>query len=279
MTLTKKVYLYLKAAIGLAPILFYIGHVNAAPKSELWAFWNQYSAGSEVSVDHSRWQAILDRYLRISGQPPVTLFDYGKVSADDKKRLQAYINSLLETDVFALDLPEQKAFWINLYNAATVNLILDHYPLNSIRDIRFGFFSFGPWDQKLMKINDKELSLNDIEHRILRPIWQDARIHYGVNCASVGCPNLTAEAYTASNTESLLDQAARDYINHPRGVGFEGTDLVLSSIYKWYRADFGASENEVIEHLKKYVQPELKERLNSHVGGVDYFYDWQLNSP
>ena len=87
-----------------------------------------------------------------------------------------------------------------------------------------------------------EVSLNDIEHRILRPIWKDARIHYAVNCAAVGCPNLRRTAFTGDNAESLLELAARDYVNNPRGARFDdGGGLVVSSLYSWYREDFGGS--------------------------------------
>ena len=115
-------------------------------------------------------------------------------------------------------------YWINLYNAFTVHLILEHYPQDSIVDIRYGFFDFGPWDEKLLQIEDEEVSLNDIEHRILRPIWKDPRLHYALNCASLGCPNLQPESFYPGNVESLLNSRARDYINHPRGLRFENED-------------------------------------------------------
>lgn len=150
--------------------------------------------------------------------------------------------------------------------------------MESIRKIKFGFFSFGPWDEKLTKVNDEPLSLNDIEHRILRPIWQDNRIHYAVNCASISCPNLASAAYTSANTESLLQEGAINYVNHPRGVTFEGKDLMLSSIYDWYQVDFGGSEGGVLKHLLKFAKPELAGRLNGHAGDIDYRYDWNLNS-
>ncbi len=116
------------------------------------------------------------------------------------------------------------------YNALTVKVILDNYPVKSIRDIDIspGLLNDGPWDAKLLTIEGKEVSLNDIEHRILRPIFLDNRIHYAVNCASSGCPNLQPEAFTVENTEELLDRGAREYIAHERGVKISKNRLVVS---------------------------------------------------
>jgi hypothetical protein len=100
-----------------------------------------------------------------------------------------------------------------------------------------------------------------------------------VNCASLGCPNLAARAYTAADIESLLDEAARAYINHPRGVAFENGRLTLSSIYNWFDVDFGESDVAVLEHLAKYAAPDLAGRLAGYDGRIKYDYDWRLNRP
>ncbi len=175
---------------------------------------------------------------------------------------------------------EQKAFWINLYNALTVKVILDHYPVNSIRDIDIspGWFSDGPWGAKLVIIEGEELSLDDIEHRILRPIWQDPRIHYAVNCASLGCLNLAPIAYTAHNIEELLDQGTWAYINHPQGVTFKNGKLQVSSIYQWFQEDFGGSREGVLQHLRSYAREQLAEQLQTYRGKLIYDYDWGLNA-
>jgi hypothetical protein len=193
--------------------------------------------------------------------------------------LDGYLASLQGTAVSRLSRPEQKAYWINLYNALTVKTILDHYPVKSIRDIDIspGWFSDGPWDAKLLTIEGEEVSLNDIEHRILRPIWQDNRVHYAVNCASLGCPNLQAQPFTANNMEDLLDQAARDYINHPRGMKVAGDKAILSSIYDWFQVDFGGNEEGVRQHLLKYAGPERTAYLKTGKVRFSYDYDWTLN--
>ena len=131
---------------------------------------------------------------------------------------------------------EQKAFWINLYNALTVRLVAESYSVGSIRDIA------SPFDTKVVEVEGQPLSLNDIEHRILRPIWSDARIHYAVNCAAIGCPNLLPVAFTGPNTGQLLELAAHGYINHRRGARIEDGGLIVSKIYGWFTEDFGSSE-------------------------------------
>ncbi len=251
----------------------------AAPKAELWPLWQHHRPESTATVDHGPWQAFLDRYVS-SGTSGIHLVAYAAVTASDRQALGRYLTSLEATRVSALNRREQLAYWINLYNAATLKVVLDHMPVDSITDIDIspGFFSNGPWGAKLLRVEGRELSLNDVEHRILRPIWRDPRIHYAVNCASLGCPNLGRQAYTAETAEELLEAAARDYVNHPRGARFDGEKLVVSSIFVWYRDDFGGSDAGVVESLRRYATPELARRLQSWDGGLDHDYDWSLNA-
>ena len=259
--------------------------VFSAPESDLWPRWQSNNAENSDVIDHSEWQIFLDNYLfanllntensKIAG---INRVRYAAVSKKARGLLNNYLKTLESTAVSNFSHPQQRAFWINLYNASTVNLILEHYPLESITKISSSFFSFGPWDEKLLTIEGAELSLNDIEHRILRPIWHDPRIHYALNCASLGCPNLLPQAFTDLNTESLLEQGARDYINHPRGANVQDDILILSKIYEWYQADFGGNEEGVLLHLQQY---STKERLKSWPVDeleIEYQYDWRLNA-
>jgi hypothetical protein len=252
----------------------------AAPKAVLWERWQANDPRSTATVNHEEWSRFLGLYLATGGPEDVSTVAYAKVTAGDKSRLDAYIASLEAARVSALDPAEQFAYWINLYNAGTVQLILNKYPVKSIRDIKLGgLFSSGPWDAKLFTVEGEALSLNDIEHRILRPIWKDPRIHYAVNCASFSCPNLQATAFTAGNLEALLEQSARSYINSTRGVAFSSGRLTLSSIYDWYGYDFGRNEAEVVAHLRQYAKPELAGQLAAYKGRINYAYDWSLNEP
>lgn len=268
----KKILLFIFALIFTAPML-----ANSAPQPELWPRWQTNDPQSSLRVDHAVWADFLKTYLvvKTDGQP--NLLRYASVSTADRQRLAAYLQSLAALKVTRLKRDEQKTYWINLYNALTVKIILDHYPIKSIRDIKSGWFASGPWDLKLIKVEGVELTLNDIEHRILRPIWQDNRVHYAVNCASLGCPNLQAQPFTAENLEDLLNQAAREYINSPRGMQVEGDKATLSSIYDWFQVDFGASEEGVRQHLLKYADSARAEYLKAGKVRFSYGYDWRLN--
>jgi hypothetical protein len=252
---------------------------SAAPKTDLWARWKTFDPASTRSVDHAQWGLFLDTYLVVNHPSGINRVRYADVNAEDKRLLKNYLGMLQAVEVTKLDRTQQKAYWINLYNALTVKVILDHYPVDSIKDIDIspGWFSFGPWDAKLLQIEGEEVSLNDIEHRILRPIWQDNRIHYAVNCASLGCPNLQPKAFTSDNMEELLEKASGEYINHERGVKLDDGHLTLSSIYKWFQMDFGGSETGVIKHLLKYARTPLANSLEAFDEKVRYEYDWELN--
>ena len=257
-----------------------------AQSAKLIPAWDASDENSVARIDHTAWQEILNGYLRVHDSG-VNRFDYGalKANAGDFAKLALYLASLQSLDPRDYSRAEQKAYWINFYNALTVQVVADAYPVKSIKDISesllgsLGIFG-GPWDDVHAKVAGLDLTLNNIEHGILRPIWRDNRIHYAVNCASYGCPNLCPTAFTADNAEELLDAGARAYVNHPRGVEFMDDDfIIISSIYKWYAADFGGTEKSVIEHLVKYADKALATRLRTFAGSVDYEYDWSLNRP
>jgi hypothetical protein len=157
--------------------------------------------------------------------------------------------------------------------------VLDHDPVDSIRDIDIspGWFADGPWGKKLITVDGSDLSLDDIEHRILRPIWRDPRVHYAVNCAALGCPNLRPRPFTADRLDRMLTEGARAYVNHPRGARMTDDGLVVSSIYVWFQADFGGDDAGVIAHLKRYAKPGLAADLGAARGIDDHRYDWALN--
>ncbi len=204
---------------------------------------------------------------------------YGRVSPTDRGALDDYIARLAAAPISAYRRDQQRAYWINLYNALTIKIVLDHYPVASIRDLDIspGLFAFGPWDKELIAVEGEALTLNDIEHRILRPIRRDPRIHYALNCASLGCPNLRREAFTASNAEALLARGAREYINGRHAVAIVDGRLVVSSIYAWYKEDFGDTDDGVIQHLRRYAEPGLAAAIERATGIADDRYDWALN--
>lgn len=248
-----------------------------APDAELWPRWQQHDAADQRQIDHAAWNGFLGTYVNRSTDG-MTRIGYGKVSDADKNALANYINGLTALDIDGYSRPQQFAYWVNLYNSLTVRVVLDHYPVKSIRDIDIspGLFADGPWKKKLLKVQGEKLGLDDIEHRILRPIWADPRIHYVVNCASVGCPDLQTVAFTAGNTARLLDKAARDYVNHPRAVRVDQSGVTVSSIFNWFRSDF-AKDGGVLGHIRIYADDELRTQLKGVDSINDYGYDWSLN--
>ena len=254
---------------------------TAAPSSDLWPLWQAHSQENIQVVDHTQWDMLLKKYLITKHPSGINRFRYADVTMDDKETLAAYLLQLQKIKISSLNKEEQKAYWVNLYNSLTVKVILDHYPVKSIMDIDIspGFFSNGPWDAKLLQIEEEEISLNDIEHRILRPIFKDNRLHYALNCASIGCPNLQPVAFTATNTKELLENGSKEYINSPRGAQIIKGKLLVSSIYKWFQADFGGSETGVINHLQKYAEDNLTDTLKTYKKDLRFDYDWKLNKP
>jgi len=156
--------------------------------------------------------------------------------------------------------------------------VLENYPTASIRDIKDGPLSIGPWNRPLAVVAEQTLTLNDIEHRIIRPTFDEPRIHYALNCAAVGCPNLMDRAWRAETLEHDLAEAEHAYVNDPRGVRFdERGRLTLSKIYIWFREDFGPDEQAVIAHIAEAVNPDLRAQLQRAGRVNSYEYDWALN--
>lgn len=258
--------------LGLTPV------GNAYSDTGLSQTFARNDPASRVAVDHSAWAGVLSRRLQI-GEDGINRFDYAHTGPSDRAAIGAYIDALQRISPATLNAAEQHAYWINLYNAATVKIVLDHYPVASIRDISAGLFSFGPWDLPLVIVDGHKLTLNNIEHDILRADWREPRVHYALNCASLGCPNLQPVPYMGEKLDAELDAAARAFVNHPRGVALRDDRLVLSRIYQWYARDFGGTDAAIIQHLRKFARPELASRLSAVSQADSYQYDWQLNAP
>jgi hypothetical protein len=250
---------------------------HAGPRAERWERWAAHDPDSLRHIDHAEWDAFLTSYLRI-GADGVHRVAYGQVSAADRAQLGDYVARLAAIPISAYNRAEQMAYWINLYNALVVRLVVDHYPIASIRDIGSGPGApGGPWSETLVEVEGIPLSLHDIAHRILRPIWKDPRVHYGLACGAVGCPNLQPEPFDAQELDRQLSEAAMAYINDQRCIKIEGDHLALSSIYRWYRDDFGPTDRDVINHLMAYAAPGLAMRLQGFEKISDDGFDWRLN--
>ena len=238
---------------------------------------------SQKSVDHTTLDSFLRNYLvaptRVEAPHyGAALIRYSEVSPADKDALIAYIDRLQSVQVTGLSQDEQLAFWINLYNAQTIRVILDNYPVDSIRSIKSSPFDIkGPWNDKDLMVEGEAISLDNIENRIVRPIFDDPRIHYALNCAAIGCPSLRGQAFKRVGLDAALDTQARAFINNPRAIQIEDGKITASRIFLWYENDYGGSESTVLDHIRQYANPDLRRSLEG-VSKIDaYEYDWALN--
>ena len=246
-------------------------------KPEPLPFFAQHAAQSEP-VNHEQWQAWLDRFVVANHTSGIHRVRYAAVDGPGKMQLDSYLRALQAIDPRQLSRNEQLAYWINLYNAATVQVIIKHPGVKSIREIKSGIFSVGPWKLPLLKVAGQTLSLDDVEHRIVRPLFHDRRVHFALNCASLGCPDLAAQAYQGATLDAMLNAQQLAYLSHPRAIRLDKNELVLSSLFQWYREDFAADEAGAIAYLAAHAPPTVAARLRGFHGAVSYAYDWDLNA-
>lgn len=229
------------------------------------------------SVDHSAFDQLVQRFVK-PDKSRYNRVDYKSLRREGTADLKSYLAALSSIDPSRLSHDEGHAFWINLYNAKTLEVIIDHYPVASIKDIKLGgggLFKTGPWTKKIIMVNGAELSLDDVEHEIVRALFKDPMSHYGLNCASYSCPNLAARAYTGGNVDASLAENARDYVNHPRGVTVSDGEITTSKIYSWYADDFGG-KGALKAHWKSLASADLAQRIDTASVG-SFVYDWSLN--
>jgi len=232
------------------------------------------------SVDHSAFDRVLKRYVDAQGE-----VDYAALSQDADSVLTPYLQMLAATDPSNLDREERLAFWINAYNAYTLKLVADHYPVESIRDIKPGAGPSipkvnSPFQLEVGAVADTVRSLDDIEHGIIRERFDEPRIHFVLVCAAVSCPRLRQEAYTGAALERQLEDQTMTFLRTdgkndiPAGAG----EIGLSRIFKWYGEDFGDSTDDLQRYLASYFDGRVHEKLANAAYDVEYLdYDWSLN--
>ncbi|MBC7282735.1 DUF547 domain-containing protein [Hoeflea sp.] len=228
-------------------------------------------------VDHSAFDTLLKAHVRPDAQR-YNRVDYRGVKVD-LAALKVYVASLEAMNPVLLSRNEAHAYWINLYNAKTLEIVADAFPVKSIKAINLGgsfLFGSGPWKARLMTVNGESLSLDDVEHGIVRALFKDGMSHYGLNCASYSCPNLATRAFTGANVDALLRENGIDYVNHPRGVAVSNGRIAASRIYSWYAADFGG-KGRLKGHWSSLADPQkAAEIAPATISG--YAYDWSINA-
>lgn len=222
-----------------------------------------------AAEDHVIWAELLSKYVKPGG------VDYAGFRSEEKT-LDNYLKVLEDIDSKTMSRDEQFAYYINAYNAWTIKLILSAYPdVKSIKDL--GTFLQSPWEKKFVRIDRNLLTLDDIEHRILRPRFKDPRVHFAINCSAASCPPLRAEPYLGSTLDQQLDQSTRAFINSPNRYRLDGNALYVSRIFKWFAEDFN---DDVVGFYLKYARDDLKKQLTEKkdIIQVKYLdYDWSLN--
>ena len=289
----------------------------ATPARLIDEHWTVNNPHNTTSIDHSQWQKILDGYLEVAApidysrqidtprrmdhnlnrenddnrevrgkhygrREQITRFDYAALAKHDRRTLDGYLYQLQKTIVSDLNRDEQRAFWVNLYNALMVQQVTVHNLPDDIRDADFQ-------DQPLVTVEGRDLSLNQIRDGILRPIWQDPRLLYVLHQAAIGSPDLPPIALSAANGEETLENAAIKFINHPRaatvrgvvkeGIYFGESRLIASSLYRWYQADFGDINNDraVIAHLQHYARGDFRDQLDGVSTLSDDQFEWHID--
>jgi len=220
-------------------------------------------------VDHSLYAGLIEKYVKNS------VVNYQGFKKNEAK-LDQYLKVLEGVDTKDLSRDEQFAFYINAYNAWTIKLILTGYPgVKSIKDL--GSFFSSPWKKKICRIDGEVISLDRIEHEILRPRFKDPRVHFAINCAARSCPPLRSDPYHGAILDQQLDEMASAFINDPSRNRLEGNTLYVSKIFDWFEEDFNG---DIPDFLLKYAKGDLRDQLevNKEKIKVKYLdYDWSLN--
>lgn len=230
------------------------------------------TATAPQNVDHSIYDRLLKKHVNEKG-----MVNY-KGFKKDEKELNTYLDLLSKnppSDKWSRN--DQLAYWINAYNAYTIRLILDHYPVQSIKDIGSKIkipFVTTPWAKKFIKIGDETISLDNIEHGTIRKKFNDPRIHFALVCAAVSCPKLRNEAFVGSKLDAQLNDQGVDFLNDPTKNAITPKQASLSKILDWYGNDFEKNGNTLESWINKFAK--VKMNYDTKVSYMDY--NWALNS-
>lgn len=259
---------------------FALALASCAPKANLLdspivSKLEQGIANGDATFDHSGFDALLATHVDATAGR----VDYAGL-ARDRAKLDTYTKSLDRADLEKLPTHEQQALLINAYNAYTLTLILDHYPaIASIRDLD------DPWKTARYSVGGFTVSLDDIEHGLLRPLYRDERVHFAVNCASIGCPPLQAKAFTGAALDAQLTQAVKATLGSERYLTVRDEKLAITKILEWYGSDFTdpsyqGHKSSLPAYVVQHASPKVQRFIESKGGApkvVFMDYDWSLN--
>lgn len=227
-----------------------------------------FSRSSNAAVDRSPWNALLARYVDDNGRVA-----YHDLQANERAVFAGYLATLAQAQLAGMSETEEKAFWINAYNAAIVNGVLQGYTAENIlgRKRLFSWYT--------LPVAGEERSPDEIEHQILRKKFHDPRIHFALVCASTSCPKLRREAYVPDRLDQQLDEAARAFINDPARNRIDDQQVALSQIFQWFAEDFVRNAGSVLNFVQRFVADDKKAILSAKSGDLRYLeYNWTLNA-
>ena len=237
-------------------------------------------AGAAMAPDYKPWGELLAKYY-----DPVKGMNYKALKAQDKKTLDDLRRQMAAVDVQSLSRPDQFAYWLNLYNISVVGIVVDNYPVESIKDlstdpiIRLNIFKKDLVDTKRGKV-----SLNDVENDQIRNGFKDPRIHFAINCAAKSCPPIRTEPYVGSRISEQLDDQARKFLNGPHGVRVEkkggGVVVHTTKVMDWFADDFRKWGGGQLEFIIRYVNSDKRKPIDAAGNQIDLKfddYDWKLN--
>ena len=220
---------------------------------------------------HNAFDALLKKYVTGAG----VKYSAWRNNDADMDKLQKYVAFLETQNPECWSRDDGLAYWINLYNAATVRLILQNYPVKSIKDL--GNFIKTPWKKRIVSVAGRELTLDQIENKIIRPQFEDARIHFALNCASIGCPPLAPFAFRADSLELLLEAVTKNALSDEKNVKVEKDIVRVTKIFDWYEEDFVKESGSVRDFLAHYLPEQKHIFLNKNVRIENLSYSWKLN--
>jgi hypothetical protein len=233
----------------------------------IWIAGGALSGVAHATLDYSEYARLLQEYVRPDG----VRYAAWAQQAEDRAALAAVLDQMAQVAVSELSPAGQQAFYINLYNAAMLQAVFEHYPLNSVRNI--GLIPFSIFKKKFIRLGDQSLSLDGVEKGILLQEYFDPRIHFAVNCASQSCPPLRAEPFIASRLEAQLEQQTVAFANSPRAAQVDADQraVAYSELLKWYADDFPG------EHPAKYLNAYRSKKISTEYTVRWIPYDWSLN--
>lgn len=250
---------------------------RAATEMNLIKFWDDREPSSLIDLDHSRFEEFLQKYVVNNHPSGIARFDYLSVSQADFDKLEGYLTDMQFMEPRQLTEAEAKAFWINLYNAATLHMVIQEFVNGNPSRIKARGVPVRRWRQNIITIAEQRLSLEDILHGVIRPLYRDPRVHYALMFCVLGSPDMSTTVFKGDNNEALLEELETKFLQQPRALRIEGDQLVLSSIFEDYDTDFAPSQTEFLTYLRENVTEEIASRM-SGLTKVRYEFDTDVNT-